>query len=49
MHCLPDCWLEGSMNPEGPATGHLNTAENCLVDDKVDNWPVFLCVIRRTL
>jgi len=26
--------------PEGPATGHLDTAENC---------PVFLCVIRQAL
>jgi hypothetical protein len=22
---LPDCWLEVSMHPEGPATGHLDT------------------------
>jgi hypothetical protein len=23
--CSPDCWLEVSMHPEGPATGHLDT------------------------
>jgi hypothetical protein len=22
---LPDCWLEVSVHPEGPATGHLDT------------------------
>jgi hypothetical protein len=22
--CLPDCWLDVSMHPEDPATGHLN-------------------------
>jgi hypothetical protein len=23
---LPDCWLEVSVHPEGPAVGHLDTA-----------------------
>jgi hypothetical protein len=25
IYCLPDCWLEVCMHPEGPATGHLDT------------------------
>ena len=46
--CLPDCWREGCMHPEGPATGHLDTAENFLVDEhrrKLTRFP--LCVQAR--
>ena len=37
MLCWPDCWREGNMHPEGPATGHLDTQENCQVDDTEEN------------